>query len=48
MVETNEAFYYKVGNYFSDRDKFNEGIITKMDNSSKLNVRILHKAIKVY
>lgn len=48
MVSENEAFYYKVGSYFSDRDKALEGIITKMDNKSKLNVRILHKTIEDY
>jgi 2-polyprenyl-3-methyl-5-hydroxy-6-metoxy-1,4-benzoquinol methylase len=48
MVSDNQAFCYKVNNYFSDRDKLLEGIITKMDNTNKLNVRILHKTIEDY
>ena len=48
MVSENQAFSYKVNNYFTDRDKLLEGIITKMDNTNKLNVRILHKTIEDY
>jgi 2-polyprenyl-3-methyl-5-hydroxy-6-metoxy-1,4-benzoquinol methylase len=48
MVSKNEAFYFKVDSYFSDRDKTLNGTITKMDNTTKLNVRMLHKAIEDY